>query len=87
MAGLFVLRKRRPDAERPYKALGFPIIPAGYIIAASFIAIDLLISATTRPDTWPGLLIVLAGVPVYFLWRRSAFPISAPAEEVDEALS
>jgi APA family basic amino acid/polyamine antiporter len=69
MIGLFVLRRKRPDAERPYRAFGYPVVPALYILIASAIALDLLISPKTRGNTWPGLLIVLAGVPVYFIWR------------------
>ena len=68
--GLFILRRKRPDAERPYKAFGYPVVPAIYVIAASFIALNLLISAKTRAQAWPGLLIVLMGIPVYFWWRR-----------------
>jgi APA family basic amino acid/polyamine antiporter len=68
IAGIFVLRVKRPDAERPYKAFGYPIIPALYIIGASVILIVLFIYQTTQ--TWPGLLIVLTGVPVYFIWRN-----------------
>jgi APA family basic amino acid/polyamine antiporter len=68
--GIFVLRAKRPDAERPYKALGYPIIPALYVIGAAVILVVLFIYQTTA--TWPGLLIVLTGVPVYFIWRRSA---------------
>jgi len=71
MVGLFVLRRKRPDAERPYRAFGYPLLPALYVVVASVIALDLLISAKTRGNTWPGLLIVLAGVPVYWLWKRS----------------
>jgi APA family basic amino acid/polyamine antiporter len=68
--GLFVLRKKRPDAERPYRAFGYPLVPALYILAASAIALVLLLY---RTDTsLPGLVIVLTGVPVYLLWRRSA---------------
>jgi basic amino acid/polyamine antiporter, APA family len=70
MIGIFVLRKKQPTAERPYRALGYPVVPALYIIFASLIALDLLISAKTRSNTWPGLIIVLAGVPVYWLWQR-----------------
>ncbi|MCX7824419.1 MAG: amino acid permease, partial [Verrucomicrobiae bacterium] len=70
IAGLFVLRRTRPDAERPYRAWGYPVVPAIYIIAAALISLDLLVSPKTRPNTWPGLLIVLAGVPVYGWWRR-----------------
>lgn len=70
--GIFILRKKRPEAERPYKAFGYPAIPALYIAAATAICIDLLIF---KPDyTWPGLIIVLLGIPVYFLWRRAAKP-------------
>ena len=67
--GLFVLRKKRPDAERPYKAFGYPIIPALYIIGASVILAVLFIYQTAT--TWPGLIIVLTGVPIYFFWRKS----------------
>jgi len=67
--GLFVLRWKRPDAERPYKAFGYPIIPALYIIGATVILVVLFIYQTAT--TWPGLIIVLSGVPIYFLWRKS----------------
>jgi APA family basic amino acid/polyamine antiporter len=67
--GLFVLRRKRPDAERPYKAFGYPIVPALYIVGASVILAVLFIYQTAT--TWPGLIIVLTGVPVYFLWRKS----------------
>ena len=67
IAGIFILRVRQPDAERPYKAFGYPIIPALYIIGAFIILVVLFIYQTTA--TWPGLLIVLTGVPVYFIWR------------------
>ena len=65
--GIFVLRRRRPDAERPYRALGYPVLPALYIVGASVIMLVLLLYKSQI--TWPGLLIVLAGVPVYFLWK------------------
>ncbi|MGI9114769.1 MAG: APC family permease [Chthoniobacterales bacterium] len=68
--GIFVLRRKRPDAERPYKAFGYPIVPALYVIGASVILLVLFIYQ--KATTWPGLIIVLTGVPVYFLWRRSA---------------
>jgi APA family basic amino acid/polyamine antiporter len=69
IAALFVLRRTQPNAERPYRAFGYPILPAFYIIAATVI---LLVLAVYRTQTsWPGLLLVLAGVPVYFLWRKS----------------
>ena len=67
--GIFVLRRKRPDAERPYKAFGYPIVPALYVVGATVILLVLFIYQTAT--TWPGLVIVLAGVPVYFLWRKS----------------
>jgi basic amino acid/polyamine antiporter, APA family len=67
--GIFVLRRKRPDAERPYKAWGYPIVPVLYIIGASVILGVLFIYQTAT--TWPGLIIVLTGVPIYFLWRKS----------------
>jgi APA family basic amino acid/polyamine antiporter len=69
IAGLFVLRRTRPDAERPYRAFGYPVLPAFYIVAAMVILVVLAIYRTQT--SWPGLLLVLAGVPVYFLWRKS----------------
>jgi APA family basic amino acid/polyamine antiporter len=68
IAGLFVLRRTQPDAERPYRAFGYPLVPALYMVAASVIALVLLVYKTKT--SWPGLLIVLTGVPIYFLWRR-----------------
>jgi APA family basic amino acid/polyamine antiporter len=70
IAGIFVLRRKRPDVERPYRALGYPWVPGLYIAAAGLIEILLLLY---KPKyTWPGLIIVLLGVPVYFLWKRRA---------------
>lgn len=67
--GIFVLRRTQPLADRPYRAFGYPLLPALYIVAATVI---LMVLAVYRTQTsWPGLLIVLAGVPVYFLWRKS----------------
>ena len=68
IAGLFLLRRKRPDAERPYRAFGYPLVPGLYVVAASAIMFVLLLYKTQT--TWPGLVIVLAGVPVYFLWRN-----------------
>ena len=70
IAGIFVLRRKRPNAERPYKAFGYPIVPVLYIIGATVILAVLFIYQTAT--TWPGLIIVLTGVPIYFLWRRSS---------------
>src|SRR6266496_4070240 len=68
IAGIFLLRHTQPQAERPYRAFGYPVLPAFYIVAATVILIVLAIYRTQT--SWPGLLLVLAGVPVYFLWRR-----------------
>lgn len=69
IAGVFVLRRKRPDADRPYRALGYPVLPAIYMVGATIIMIVLL--AYRAQTTWPGLVIVLTGVPVYFLWNKS----------------
>ena len=70
IAGIFILRRKRPGAERPYKAFGYPFVPLLYIVAAAAIMFVLLLYKTQT--TWPGLVIVLLGVPVYVLWARSA---------------
>jgi len=68
IVGLFVLRRTRPDAVRPYRAIGYPVLPALYIVMALWISAVLL---RYKPQyTWPGLIIVLLGVPVYLVWRR-----------------
>src|SRR4051812_37298153 len=67
IAAIFRLRQTRPNAERPYRAIGYPIVPALYIAGAATILLVLFIY---RPaTTWPGLAIVLLGVPVYFAWK------------------
>ncbi len=77
--GLFVLRRTRPYAERPYRAFGYPLLPAIYIVMAVFIEVVLL---RYKPQyTWPGLIIVLVGIPVYFLTRRAGLaPQASPAD-------
>ncbi len=70
IVGLFVLRRTKPHAERPYRAFGYPVLPAVYILMAVFIDIVLL---RYKPQyTWPGLIIVLLGIPIYFLWHRNS---------------
>jgi APA family basic amino acid/polyamine antiporter len=65
---IFILRKKRPDIPRPYKAFGYPVIPAIYIATTIIIMIILLIY---KPDyTFPGLGIVLLGIPVFYIWRK-----------------
>ena len=70
IAGVFVLRSKRPDTERPYKAFGYPIVPLLYILAASVILIVLLFYRTETAG-W-SLVIVLLGLPVYWLWSRAS---------------
>lgn len=68
VCGLFVLRRKRPDLERPYKAFGYPVLPGVYVLMASLVMLDLL---WVKPKfTWPGLIIVLTGAPVYAFWNR-----------------
>jgi len=67
VVALFALRMKRPDMPRPYRAFGYPVVPALYIAGAAAILLVLFIY---RPaTTWPGLAIVLLGVPVYFAWK------------------
>ncbi len=68
IGGLFRLRRTRPDLDRPYRAVGYPVLPALYMLVAGVIEILLLINKPTF--TVRGLILVLLGVPVYFLWRR-----------------
>ncbi|HEV2721956.1 MAG TPA: amino acid permease [Thermoanaerobaculia bacterium] len=68
IAGVIVLRQKRPEAERPYRAFGYPVVPVAYMVVATLILVVLLLYLTST--TWPGLLIVLTGIPVYILWRR-----------------
>ena len=70
ISALFVLRRKQPNLERSYRALGYPVLPALYILAAGAIEVLLLLY---KPDyTWPGLIIVMLGLPVYFIWRRKS---------------
>lgn len=70
LAGLFILRRKRPDLERPYRAFGYPVLPALYLVMALFLEVQLL---RYKPQyTWPGLIIVVLGAPVYWFWRRSS---------------
>jgi len=80
IAGVIVLRQKRPEAERPYRAFGYPVVPVAYMAVATMILVVLLLYLTST--TWPGLLIVLTGIPVYILWRRKERGLRAvPANE------
>jgi APA family basic amino acid/polyamine antiporter len=77
--GLFVLRFKQPHAARPYKALGYPVLPALYIVMAVWICVVLL---RYKPQyTWPGLVLVLLGIPVYLFWSRRAAPYAQNATQ------
>ena len=70
ITGLFVLRRTRPNVSRPYRAFGYPVLPGLYIVMALWICVVLL---RYKPQyTWPGLMIVLLGIPVYLVWTRMA---------------
>jgi len=68
VATVFVLRKRRPDLERPYRTWGYPVVPLLFLLASVGMVLNALI--TTPKDTGITFAIILAGLPVYFLWRR-----------------
>jgi APA family basic amino acid/polyamine antiporter len=70
IAGIFILRKKRPDAERPYKAIGYPVLPVIYILMG--LAFCLLLIVYNPKFTWPGLIITLIGIPIYYYIRRQA---------------
>lgn len=72
IGGVFVLRRKRPDADRPFRAWGYPLVPILYIVTA--LAIMLILILYKTQDTWPGLVIVLFGVPTYWLWNRRPGP-------------
>jgi APA family basic amino acid/polyamine antiporter len=65
IAGIFILRRKRPDAERPYKAIGYPVLPILYIIMG--LAFCSLLIVYKPKFTWPGMIITLIGIPVYYL--------------------
>jgi APA family basic amino acid/polyamine antiporter len=73
-AGLFILRAKHPDMPRPYRAVGYPVLPALYIALCIAVMILLLLSPTTRTESVSGLVLVLLGIPVYYLWRRVERP-------------
>jgi len=70
IVGIFILRKRQPDTERPYKAFGYPILPAIYVIMG--IAFCILLIIYKPQFTWPGLIIVLIGIPIYYISQRNS---------------
>jgi APA family basic amino acid/polyamine antiporter len=69
---LFRLRRLRPDLPRPVKAFGYPVLPALYLVSVGALMVILLFEKPLY--TWPGLIIVATGIPVYLVWRRGAAP-------------
>jgi APA family basic amino acid/polyamine antiporter len=67
--GIFILRKKMPDAERPYKAFGYPVLPALYVIMG--LSFCVLLALYKRDYTWPGLIIVLIGIPLYYIAAKN----------------
>jgi basic amino acid/polyamine antiporter, APA family len=75
VAGVFRLRAKRPDAPRPYRMIGYPFVPAAYILVAGTV---LLVLFVYRPaTTWPGLIIVSLGIPLYWILRRRIFRLES----------
>jgi len=75
LVGLFILRWKSPQMIRPYRAIGYPLLPAIYVVMAIFLEIQLL---RYKPQyTWPGLIIVLVGLPVYAVWKWTRGPARA----------
>src|SRR5258708_34397663 len=80
IGGVLVLRRKRPNAERPYRAWGYPVVPVLYMITSTLIMVILILYQTQ--DTWPGLVIVILDVPVYLLAaQRSCASAYLPASE------
>jgi APA family basic amino acid/polyamine antiporter len=70
VAGLFVLRRKAPDLPRPYRVIGYPWLPAAYVLLTAMMMVVLLLYKPAY--TWPGLGLVGLGIPVYFVWKRRA---------------
>lgn len=78
IAGIFILRKKRPEAPRPYRAFGYPVLPALYILLGISFCVLLILF---KPGyTWPGLIIVLLGIPIYYLIQKRTTPTEADAK-------
>jgi APA family basic amino acid/polyamine antiporter len=82
VAGIFILRRKRPDIERPYRAFGYPVLPLLYIVLAALFTINVIY---TKPQfTVPGLVILAIGVPVYFFWKNRVPATSAAADDQEK---
>ncbi|SDT45859.1 amino acid/polyamine/organocation transporter, APC superfamily [Mucilaginibacter mallensis] len=78
--GIYILRKKRPDHERPYKAFGYPVLPAIYVIMG--LAFCTLLIIYKPQFTWPGLIIVLIGIPIYYISQRNAKHEDTPLTDI-----
>lgn len=78
VVGLFILRRRAPDLPRPYRAWGYPAIPALYVVAASVMMMILLVEKPLY--TWPGMVLVVLGIPVYLAWRARKRTTGVPSD-------
>lgn len=85
VGAVIVMRRKRPDIERPYRTFGYPLVPLIYILIAALLVIDLAL--LKRNTSGIGYLLVLTGLPVYFIWHRSAAPRSAFETETADAKS
>ncbi len=70
--GLFILRVKRAEVERPYRVAGYPILPALYLVLTTVVMVLILLAPSSRQDAFLGLTVVLIGIPVYFVWRSGA---------------
>ena len=80
--GIFILRKKRPDAERPYRAFGYPVLPIIYIVMG--LAFCLLLIVYKPKFTWPGLIITLLGIPIYYLVLANKSSKKIPLEDLEK---
>lgn len=77
--GLFILRRKAPDMPRPYRVIGYPVLPGAYATLAAVISIILVVAEKTRAQAVSGLVLVLIGIPVYFAWRAAEQPVEPSA--------
>ncbi|HKR02813.1 MAG TPA: amino acid permease [Pyrinomonadaceae bacterium] len=85
VGAVIVMRRKAPEAERPYRTYGYPFVPIIYIVLALLLVIDL--AYLTPATSGIGYLLVLTGIPVYFIWRKRAAPLAAFETETAEAKS
>ncbi len=70
--GLFILRAKEPDRERPYRVVAYPVLPALYLVLVTAVMVLVLLAPTSRQDAFLGLTLVVVGIPVFFVWRTLA---------------